>query len=65
MEADAAMAMTNPSDAIMAEMKMALGAGSCKLTTMKPKKKLYKKRKKLSETKQSLTSGMSSDYSQI
>ena len=63
-EADAAMAMAKPSDAIMAEMKMPLGAGSRKLSTMKPKKKiLFKKKKKLSETKKSLFSATSSDYS--
>ena len=63
-EAEAAMAeaisLLNHFPATTREplMKMALGAGSCKLSTMKPKKKiLSKKKKKLFETKQSTLGG--------
>ena len=34
MRADAATVMAKPSDATMAALKMALGAGSCKLSTI-------------------------------
>ena len=67
-EAEAAMAeaisLLNHFPATTREtlMKMALGAGSCKLSTMKPKKKiLSKKKKKLFETKQSTLGGEKTD----
>ena len=45
-EVDAALAMVNQPDTIMAEMEMDLSAGSLNLSTMKPRKKtLFKKRR--------------------
>ena len=45
-EVDPAMAMVNQPDTTMAEMEMDLSAGSRNLSTMKPRKKTLKKRRR-------------------